>query len=103
MICFVFRNMAVGMRAGIAALAQIDRSMKEASQTMGAGGGRVLRDVVLPLIRPAIFTALVYAFFTAMTAVSVVVFLVSARHDRATASIMGRAKLGRRTAVTGTA
>jgi iron(III) transport system permease protein len=135
-ICFVFRNMAVGMRAGIAALAQIDRSMEEASQTMGAGGGRVLRDVVLPLIRPAIFTALVYAFVTAMTAVSAVVFLVSARHNMATAYIMGRvengeyalaiaystvlmlvmiacvalmnlavgrAKLGRRTAVTGTA
>ncbi|MBU4531469.1 iron ABC transporter permease [Hoeflea sp.] len=135
-ICFVFRNLPVGMRAGIAALAQIDRSMEEASQTMGAGGGRVLADVVLPLIRPAIFTALVYSFVTAMTAVSAVIFLVSARHNMATAYIMGRVengeyalaiaystvlmlvmvvcvalmnlavgrrKLGRRTAVTGTA
>ncbi|MFN7224572.1 MAG: ABC transporter permease [Paracoccaceae bacterium] len=135
-ICFVFRNLPVGMRAGIAALAQIDRSMEEASQTMGAGGGRVLRDVVLPLIRPAIFTALIYSFVTAMTAVSAVIFLVSARHNMATAYIMGRvengeyalaiaystvlmlvmvacvalmnlavgrAKLGRRSAVTGTA
>jgi iron(III) transport system permease protein len=93
-ICFVFRNMPVGMRAGIAALAQIDRSMEEASQTMGAGGGRVLRDVVLPLIKPAIFTALVYAFVTAMTAVSAVIFLVSARHNMATAYIMGRVENG---------
>jgi iron(III) transport system permease protein len=93
-ICFTFRNMPVGMRAGMAALAQIDRSMEEASQTMGAGGGRVLRDVVLPLIRPAIFTALVYSFVTAMTAVSAVVFLVSARHNMATAYIMGRVENG---------
>ena len=93
-ICFVFRNMPVGMRAGIAALAQIDRSMEEASQTMGAGGGQILRDVVLPLIRPAIFTALVYAFVTAMTAVSAVIFLVSARHNMATAYIMGRVENG---------
>ncbi|MFN3994745.1 MAG: ABC transporter permease [Tabrizicola flagellatus] len=93
-ICFTFRNMPVGMRAGIAALAQIDRSMEEASQTMGAGGGRVLRDVVLPLIRPAIFTGLVYAFVTAMTAVSAVIFLVSARHNMATAYIMGRVENG---------
>ncbi|MBD3765353.1 MAG: iron ABC transporter permease [Rhodobacterales bacterium] len=93
-ICFVFRNMPVGMRAGIAALAQIDRSMEEASQTMGAGGGRVLRDVVLPLIRPAMFTALVYSFVTAMTAVSAVIFLVSARHNMATAYIMGRVENG---------
>lgn len=93
-ICFVFRNLPVGMRAGIAALAQIDRSMEEASQTMGAGGGRVLRDVVLPLIRPAMFTALVYSFVTAMTAVSAVIFLVSARHNMATAYIMGRVENG---------
>lgn len=93
-VCFVFRNMPVGMRAGIAALAQIDRSMEEASQTMGAGGARTLRSIVLPLIRPAIFTALVYAFVTAMTAVSAVIFLVSARYNLATAYIMGRVESG---------
>jgi iron(III) transport system permease protein len=93
-ICFVFRNMPVGMRAGLAALAQIDRSMEEASQTMGGGGMTTLRRVVMPLIRPAIFTALVYSFVTAMTAVSAVIFLVSARHNMATAYIMGRVEAG---------
>lgn len=93
-ICFVFRNMPVGMRAGLAALAQIDRSMEEASQTMGAGGLTTLRRIVLPLIRPAVFTALVYSFVTAMTAVSAVIFLVSARHNMATAYIMGRVEAG---------
>ena len=93
-ICFVFRNMPVGMRAGLAALAQIDKSMEEASQTMGAGGATTLRRVVVPLIRPAIFTALVYSFVTAMTAVSAVIFLVSARHNMATAYIMGRVEAG---------
>ena len=93
-ICFVFRNMPVGMRAGMAALAQIDRSMEEASQTMGAGGFATLRKVVLPLIRPAVFTALVYSFVTAMTAVSAVIFLVTARYNMATAYIMGRVENG---------
>ncbi|BDA84330.1 iron ABC transporter permease [Aureimonas sp. SA4125] len=93
-ICFVFRNMPVGMRAGMAALSQIDRSMEEASLTMGAGGFATLRRVVLPLIRPAVFTALVYSFVTAMTAVSAVIFLVSARHNMATAYIMGRVENG---------
>jgi iron(III) transport system permease protein len=93
-ICFMFRNMPVGMRAGLAALSQIDRSMEEASQTMGAGGLATLRNVVLPLIRPAIFTAFVYSFVTAMTAVSAVIFLVSARHNMATAYIMGRVENG---------
>lgn len=93
-ICFTFRNMPVGMRAGMAALSQIDRSMEEASQTLGAGSRVTLQKVVLPLIKPAIFTALVYAFVTAMTAVSAVIFLVSARHNMATAYIMGRVENG---------
>jgi iron(III) transport system permease protein len=93
-ICFMFRNMPVGMRAGLAALAQIDRSMEEASATMGGGGLATLRRVVLPLLRPALFTALVYSFVTAMTAVSAVIFLVSARHNMATAYIMGRVEAG---------
>lgn len=93
-ICFTFRNMPVGMRAGMAALSQIDRSMEEASQTLGAGSRATLQNVVLPLIKPAIFTALVYAFVTAMTAVSAVIFLVSARHNMATAYIMGRVENG---------
>jgi iron(III) transport system permease protein len=93
-ICFVFRNMPVGMRAGIAALSQIDRSLEEASQTLGARGMASMRTVVLPLVKPAIFTALVYSFVTAMTAVSAVIFLVSARHNMATAYIMGRVEAG---------
>ena len=35
-MCFVFRNMPVGVRAGIAALSQIDKSLDEASLTLGA-------------------------------------------------------------------
>ncbi len=94
-ICFIFRNMPVGMRAGVAALAQIDRSIEEASQTMGGGGFVTLRRVVLPLVKPAIFTAMVYSFVTAMTAVSAVIFLVSARHNMATAYIMRRVEGGK--------
>src|SRR3546814_12282235 len=34
-ICFVFRNMPVGVRAGVAAMSQLDHSLDEASLTMG--------------------------------------------------------------------
>ncbi|NKE45639.1 iron ABC transporter permease [Roseomonas frigidaquae] len=93
-ICFVFRNLPVGVRGGIAALAQIDKSLDEASATMGGGAFQTLRRVVLPLLRPAIVTALAYSFVTAMTAVSAVIFLVSARHNLATVYIVGRVEAG---------
>ena len=93
-ICFVFRNMPVGVRAGMATLAQIDKSLDEASLTLGARTGTTLRRVVLPLLKPALVTALVYSFVRAMTAVSAVIFLVSAQHNMATAYIVGRAEAG---------
>ncbi len=93
-LCFVFRNLPVGVRGGIAALAQIDRSLDEASATMGAGALQTLRHVILPLLRPAIVAALAYAFVHAMTAVSAVIFLVSARHNLATVYIVGRVEAG---------
>jgi iron(III) transport system permease protein len=93
-LCFVFRNLPVGVRGGIAALAQIDRSLDEASATMGAGAYDTLRRVVLPLVRPAIVTALAFSFVHAMTAISAVIFLVSAQHNLATVYIVGRVEAG---------
>ncbi len=88
--CFVFRNMPVGVRSGLAAISQLDRSLDEASATLRASTGRTLARVVLPLLRPAIVTALVYSFVRAMTTVSAVIFLVSARHEMATVYIINR-------------
>ncbi|HJS76830.1 MAG TPA: iron ABC transporter permease [Burkholderiales bacterium] len=93
-ICFVFRNMPVGVRAGIATLAQIDKSLDEASHTLGARSAMTIRRVVLPLLRPAIVAALVYSFVRAMTAVSAVIFLVSAEYNMSTAYIVGRVEAG---------
>jgi iron(III) transport system permease protein len=93
-ICFVFRNMPVGVRAGIATLAQIDKSLDEASVTLGARSAATLRRVVLPLLRPALVAALVYSFVRAMTAVSAVIFLVTAEYNMATAYIVGRVEAG---------
>jgi iron(III) transport system permease protein len=93
-ICFVFRNMPVGVRAGIAALSQIDKSLDEASLTLGAGTGTTIRRVILPLLRPAIVAAMVYSFVRTITGVSAVIFLVTAQYNMATAYIVGRVEAG---------
>jgi iron(III) transport system permease protein len=93
-MCFVFRNMPVGVRAGIATLSQIDKSLDEASLTLGARSATTMRRVVLPLLRPAIVASLVYSFVRAMTAVSAVIFLVTAEYNMATTYIVGRVEAG---------
>ena len=89
-VCFVFRNMPVGLRAGMAAMSQIDASLDEASRTLGGRSVVTLRRVILPLLRPAVVAALVYSFVRAMTTVSAVIFLVSADYDMATTYIIHR-------------
>jgi iron(III) transport system permease protein len=89
-ICNIFRNMPVGVRAGMASMAQIDKSLDEASTTLGARGSTTLRLILLPLLKPAVVAALVYSFVRAMTTVSAVIFLVSAEYEWATTYIINR-------------
>jgi iron(III) transport system permease protein len=92
--CFVFRNMPVGVRGGVAAMSQLDKSLDEASLTLRAGSFRTIRKIVLPLLRPAITAALVYSFVRAITSISAVIFLVSAEYNMATAYIIGLVENG---------
>ncbi len=87
--CFVFRNMSVGVRGGIAAMSQLDRHLDEASLTLGANSFTTFRCVILPLLRPAIVASLVYSFVRSITSLSAVIFLVSAEHNMATSFIIG--------------
>ncbi|HTO34193.1 MAG TPA: iron ABC transporter permease [Pararhizobium sp.] len=92
--CFVFRNMPVGVRGGVAAMSQLDKSLDEASLTLGATSFRTIRKVILPLLRPAITAALVYSFVRAITSISAVIFLVSAEYNMATSYIVGLVENG---------
>ena len=89
-ISFVFRNMPVGVRAGIAAMNQLDPHLDEASSTLNASSFQTLKNIILPLLKPAIIASLVFSFVRAMTAISAVIFLVSANYDLATSYILGR-------------
>jgi len=71
-------------------LEQIDRSLDEASSTLGAAGATTVRRVLLPLVKPAVVAALVYGFVRSVTTVSAVIFLVSGDTDMATTYIIGR-------------
>jgi iron(III) transport system permease protein len=89
-LCFMFRNLPVGVRAGTAAFKQLDRSLDEASVMLRASSLQTLRYVVLPLLKPALVAALVYSFVRSITTVSAVIFLVTAENELATTYIIGR-------------
>lgn len=78
-INYVVRELPVGIESGVTSLHQIDPSIEEAAKDLGADEGTVFRTIVLPLVRPAFITSMSYTFVRSMTAVSAVIFLISAR------------------------
>lgn len=85
---YVFRYSPTGMRTTVALLSQIDRSMEEASTSLGAGGFTTFRRVMLPLILPAFFAGLGVVFIRSMTAISATIFLVSINWTLITVKIL---------------
>jgi iron(III) transport system permease protein len=85
---YVVRSLPASVRAGIAALQQIDPSIEEASQILGADAQYTFRKVTLPLILPALLAGLIFSFTRHMTSLSAIIFLVTARWRIVTASIM---------------
>jgi iron(III) transport system permease protein len=75
--CYIFRYGPTGIRATIALLSQIDKSLEEASAGLGASTTTTFRRVTLPLVLPAFFAGLGVVFIRSMTAISATIFLVS--------------------------
>ncbi|MEW5872931.1 MAG: iron ABC transporter permease [Chloroflexota bacterium] len=91
---FAVRSLPASVRAGIAALQQIDSSLEEASNNLGADAQYTFRKVTLPLILPAVLAGLIFSFTRHMTSLSAIIFLVSPRWRIVTASILSEWEQG---------
>ncbi len=101
-LALVFRNMPVSIRAAVAGLSQIDASLEEASTMLRARSTTTLRRILFPLLINTVIVGLIFAFVSAMTAVSQVIFLVSPGNQLATVLLLGwveQGQLGRAAAM----
>jgi iron(III) transport system permease protein len=92
---FIYRYIPVGIQSGVAILRQIDPSIEEAAIDLGADAQKTFFKVTLPLMIPAFFSGLIFAFVRAMTAISAAIFLVSSRWNLMTVQIMSQVESGR--------
>ena len=74
---------------------QIDGAIEEASTVLGASNTRTFFVVTLPLLQPALFTALAYGFTRSLTTLSAVIFLVSANWSLITVTILSQVETQR--------
>jgi len=94
MLAFIVRSLPASVRAGVASLQQIDPSIEEASNILGADAQYTFRKVTLPLILPALLAGLIFSFTRHMTSLSAIIFLVSAKWRIVTASILSEWEQG---------
>ncbi len=94
-MAFIIRSLPVGIRSGITSLQQIDPSIEEAANVLGASSRKVFTSVTIPMIKNAFLNGLVFTFARSMTLVSTVIFLISARYKLLTTSIMAQIDVGR--------
>ncbi|MDA3955972.1 iron ABC transporter permease [Oceanispirochaeta sp.] len=93
--CYVFRNVPIGVESGIAALKQISPEIEESSTNLGGTSGYTFQHITLPLIRPSFFAGATFAFVRSMTAISAIIFLVSARWNHMTVLVLAQTEIMR--------
>jgi iron(III) transport system permease protein len=91
---FAVRSLPASVRAGVAALQQIDPAIDEASNSLGADAQYTFRKITLPLISPALLAGLIFSFTRHMTSLSAIIFLVSPQWRIVTASILSEWEQG---------
>ncbi|MFD1362422.1 ABC transporter permease [Lentibacillus salinarum] len=94
-LAFVTRNVTVGIEAGTNSLRQVDSSIEEASTILGANSLKTFWKISLPLMKPALFSGLVYGFVKSMTSISAIIFLVSVNWNLITVSILSQVESSR--------
>src|SRR6516162_3197320 len=77
LLAYVGRYVPLGVRAANAALRQIDPSLEESAQILGASWAVTMREVTLPLIRPGLFAGWLLVFVPALQELSASVLLFS--------------------------
>lgn len=91
---FVVRSLPYGIRSGVAALNQINRTLDEASTTMGATSGQTLWRILLPIVQPALLAGMIFSFTRSVTTLSAVIFVVSPHWSLVTPTILSQMDRG---------
>ncbi len=91
---YAVRSLPASVRAGVAALQQIDPALEEASANLGGSAQYTFRRITLPLILPAFIAGLIFSFARHMTSLSAIIFLSNPKWRILTVEILGAVEQG---------
>ena len=77
LLAYVGRYVPLGVRAANSSLRQIDPSLEEAAQILGASWGQTMKEITLPLIKPGLFAGWLLVFVPVIQELSASILLFS--------------------------
>lgn len=77
LLAYVGRYVPLGVRAANSSLRQIDPSLEEAAQILGASWGTRMKEITLPLIKPGLFAGWLLVFVPVIQELSASILLFS--------------------------
>jgi iron(III) transport system permease protein len=86
-LALLFWNIPVGYQAAVAGLRQIDRTIDEAATSLGAGGLRMFREILMPMLGGSLRVGFTTTFVRAVTTLSLIIFLFTTQSVTATITI----------------
>ncbi len=89
LVAYLARFVAIGLRTVSSGLAQVHPSLEEAARIGGAGPGKAFRDVVIPIVWPAIRAAWILVFIPAVAELTLSALLYSVGNETVGVVIYG--------------
>jgi iron(III) transport system permease protein len=77
LLAYVGRYIPLAVRSANSSLRQVDRSLEESAQILGASWGQVMRHITFPLIRPGLFAGWLLVFVPVVQELSASILLFS--------------------------
>lgn len=77
MACMLFKQLPTTTKLCSAALTQVPRTLEWSARDLGGGRMAVLRDVILPSMRPAFLSCFAHNFSSSMTTAGAIIFLIN--------------------------
>lgn len=73
----IIRELPLGLRSGTSVLVQQDRSIEDASASLGSSRIGTFFRIILPLARPALLISAAYAFVSSVQTLGAIIFVVT--------------------------
>lgn len=91
---FIYRQMPLVTKSGNAILSKINPNIEEAAKDLGAAKMSIIKDIIMPLLKPAFLISFVNNFAVTMTSIGAVIFLIYPGESIATVEMFNNIENG---------